>query len=520
MTRMKPASAASVRATVGPTRARSLTARGAALLLLTTAAAAAVARAADRPIVAIASPSSPLTAIRLVFRVGSQNDPPGKEGLAALTAAMIAQGGSKSLGYEEILKRFYPIAASVEVDSLKEITVFSGLIHRDNLDKYAPILTEMIAEPRFAPEDFERLRNEAVDEVTKYLRGNNDEELGKWTLQTSIYRGHPYGHPDRGTEKGLQAITLDDVKRFHKKHYSRAALTLGLAGGYPADAPARLERLLAALPGGKVDAPDLKQPDRPRGLEITIVRKPAEASAISLGFPLDLTRADDDFYALAVANSYLGEHRTFNGKLMKDLRGKRGLNYGDYSYIEDFIQEGQSTFAIANNPRRRQYFSIWLRPIPKDKAVFALRGALWEFDRLVEHGMSPEDFEATRTFLLNYSKLWGQTLSRRLGYAIDGAFHGRKDLITELAERLPKLTVDQVNAAVRKHLRTDGFKVAIVAENADELKEVLTSGRPTPITYDTQGTPEDVLAEDKVIASYPLKGASATIVPVAKMFAE
>jgi zinc protease len=474
----------------------------------------------DRPAVTLASPSSPLVALRLVFRAGSQNDPKGKEGLAALTASMIAQGGSKSLSYEQILKKFYPISASADADCLKEVTVFSGLIHRDNLGKYVPILAEMIAEPRFAPEDFERLRNEAVDEVTKYLRGNNDEELGKWTLQTALYRDHPYGHPDRGTEKGLKSITLDDVKQFHKKHYSREALTLGLAGGYGADDPAKVEGLLARLPGEGLSIPDLPAPRRPRGLDVTIVRKPADASAISIGFPIDVTRADDDFYALAVANSYLGEHRTFNGKLMKDLRGKRGLNYGDYSYIEDFIQEGQSTFAIANNPRRQQYFSIWQRPVPKDKAIFALRGALWEFDRLVEKGLSPEDFEATRTFLINYSKLWGQTLSRRLGYAIDGSFHGREDLITELARRLPKLTVDQVNAAVRKHLRTDGMKVAIVAENADELKEILLSGKPTPIGYDTEGTPEDVLAEDKEIANFPLKDVSVTIVPVEKMFEE
>ena len=71
--------------------------------------------------------------------------------------------------------------------------------------------------------------------------------------------------------------------------------------------------------------------------------------------------------------------------------------------------------------------------------------------------MSPEEFEATRSFLLNYSKLWVQTLSRRLGYAIDGQFYGRKDLVTELAERLPKLTVEQVNAAVRKHLKSPGI---------------------------------------------------------------
>ena len=188
---------------------------------------------------------------------------------------------------------------------------------------------------------------------------------------------------------------------------------------------------------------------------MTIVEKPADATAISMGFPIDVTRRDDDFYALAVANSYLGEHRTFNGKLMQDLRGKRGLNYGDYSYIEDFIQEGMSTFPIPNNPRRQAYFSIWIRPVPPDKSVFALRAALWELDRLIERGISPQDFEATRTFLLNYSKLWVQTLSRRLGYAIDGEFYGRKDLVAELAERLPKLTVDQVNAAVRKHLKTE-----------------------------------------------------------------
>ena len=57
----------------------------------------------------------------------------------------------------------------------------------------------------------------------------------------------------------------------------------------------------------------------------------------------------------------------------RTIRGKRELNYGDYSYIEDFIQEGMSTFEVPNNPRRQQYFSIWVRPVPGDKAAFALR---------------------------------------------------------------------------------------------------------------------------------------------------
>jgi zinc protease len=464
------------------------------------------------------SPSNPLVALRIVLRAGSLCDPPGKEGLAALTAAMVAEGGTKSLSYDQLLEAFFPMAATVGSACQKEVTVFSGTIHRDNVRAYIPLVTEMITQPRFAPEDFVRLRNEALDYITKSLRGNNDEELGKWTLQVELYKNHPYGHPDRGTAQGLKAITLDDVKDFHRRHYTREALKLGLAGGFNDATPGLLESEFKKLPSAALDIPALFNPRMPKGLEVTIVEKPADATAISLGFPIDVTRRDDDFYALAVANSYLGEHRTFNGKLMQDLRGKRGLNYGDYSYIEDFIQEAMSAFPIPNNPRRQACFSIWVRPVPPDKSVFALRASLWELDRLIERGISPEDFEASRGFLLNYSKLWVQTLSRRLGYAIDGEFYGRKDLVTELAERLPKLTVDQVNAAVRRHLKTSGIKVAIVASDAAGLRELLSSGKPTPLTYDTQGTPDDVLEEDKQIAVFPLKDVTVRIVPVEQMF--
>ncbi|MGA2706103.1 MAG: insulinase family protein, partial [Isosphaeraceae bacterium] len=62
------------------------------------------------------------------------------------------------------------------------------------------------------------------------------------------------------------------------------------------------------------------------------------------------------------------------------------------------------------------------------------------------------------------------------------------------------------------------MKIAIVAQNADELRAILTSGKPSPITYDTQGTPESILAEDKQIAAFPLKDVTVKIVPVERMF--
>ena len=121
----------------------------------------------------------------------------------------------------------------------------------------------------------------------------------------------------------------------------RRTITPVAAGGVDDAFRSRLAKDFAAgLPAGKAAVPDLPAPAEPRDLELTIVEKPTIATAISLGFPLDVTRADDDFYALAVAGSAFGEHRTFNGRLMKNMRGKRGLNYGDYAYIENFIQDG------------------------------------------------------------------------------------------------------------------------------------------------------------------------------------
>lgn len=496
-----------------------MTRPAALLLLLAFPAGGALGQEADRKTATyLPSASSPMVALRVVFRVGSQDDPKGKEGLAALTAALVAEGGSKDLTYEQVLERFYPMAAELSGACRKEVTVFAAVVHRDNLAAYAKIVSGMIVEPRFAPEDLERLRNESLDYLTKSLRGGNDEELGKWTLQRALYADHPYGHVDRGTVAGLKAITLDDVKAFHRAHYTQAKLHLGVAGGADEAFLASFRSALDRLPAAGESPVELPAPARPEGLDVTIVEKPADATAISLGFPLDVNRRDDDFYALAVANSYLGEHRTFNGRLMIDLRGRRGLNYGDYSYIEDFIQEGGGTFPVPNNPRRQQYFSIWVRPVPHDKAAFALRAALWEFDRLVEHGMSEADFEATRSFLLNYSKLWVQTPSRRLGYEMDGVFYGRDDLVEELSRRLPKLTAADVNAAVRRHLKSGGMKVAIVTRDAKGLGATLRAGEPSPIAYDTKGTPEDVLAEDKQIEKFPLEDVRVRIVPVGEMF--
>ena len=372
---------------------------------------------------------------------------------------MLSQGGTEELSLTEVMEALYPMAADFSSQPGKEVTTFIGRAHRDHLEAYYAVFRERIQKPRFDAEDFERNKNDLLNYLTKSLPSADDEELGKKSLEWELYRGHPYGHPVQGTIASIESMTLDDVKAFYREHYTSENLQIGMAGDLPEGFAERVvEDFRKGLPSRKTETTPLPNPARGKGLDVTVVEKPtAEATAISLAFPIEITRSADDFYPLLVANTYLGDHRTFNGVLMNELRAKRGLNYGDYSYVEAFQQDGGSTFALPNVPRRQQEFSIWIRPVAPENAHFALRGAIFYLRRLVDRGMSPEEFLSMREYLTSYSKLWVQSLDRRLGYQLDSRFYGTAFYIDEIERRLAVMTVEDVNRAVREAPRPLGF---------------------------------------------------------------
>lgn len=488
------------------------------LLLASLLGLAVAAPVAASPIETVTLPnaSSPLVAIQIRFDAGSIHDPAGKEGLAALTALMIGQAGTQKRSYTDLLEALYPMAAEINASTDREVTVIGGLIHHDRLADYTALLEEALLHPGFSKEDFERNRDQLSSALTSGLR-SSDERLGLELLQQKIFQGHPYGHSPVGTVGGLKSITLDDVKRFYQEHYTQASLTLGVAGGYPGDYVARLTQDLAALPAGQKGRAPLPPAPQVQGHNFTLVDKQTGSVGINFGYALPITRADADYYPLMVANSFLGEHRTFNGRLMNELRGERGLNYGDYSYIEYLQSPPAVTTPPPNAPRREQYFSVWIRPVVPADAQFALRAGLYEVQRLRDQGMTEAEFNLTRDFLLNYSKLFAQSPWDRLGYAMDSRFYGMPYYIDEIQARLPKLTVAEVNAAIKKYLSTDNYQAVIVTANAQQLKDTLQKDEPSPKTYNTQVDPK-VTAADKIIVPLKVQPTKIDVVPVAEVF--
>jgi zinc protease len=462
---------------------------------------------------------SPVVTFRIVFTAGAERDPVDKPGLAYLTANLLANGSSAAMTHKQIADAMFPMAASVNVQVDQEMVTFSGATHTDNLNEYYSLLRGMLLDPGWREEDFERVRRDAINFLKVSLRGNNDEELGKEVLIENIFTGTPYGHYAAGTVRSIEKITLDDVKSFYRTQYNQSALILGIAGGYP---PAFFEKVKAdfrRLPQGPGFRPREKMPEMIHGNRVVVVDKDTRSVAYSIGFPIAVTRKSVDYPALLLAASYFGQHRMSGGVLYDEMREKRGLNYGDYAYIEYFPRGMFLMEPPPNVARRHQIFQMWVRPVEPANAKFALRLALYELDRLVKNGIPEDGFERTRDFLIKYVNVLLRTKSAEIGYGIDSLFYDAPRYNEEIRSGFAKVTRDEVNRVIKRYLRADRLVIVAVSKNGAELKRELASNDPSPMKYNSP-KPAAIVEEDKVVEKWPLnlRPEDITVVPVGEVF--
>jgi zinc protease len=448
---------------------------------------------------------SPLVDVSIVFRNGAAADPPGKKGLAALTAALLAQGGSEQRTFEQIQQATYPMAASLGAQVDKEMMRFSGTVHRDNASAWWAIVGEQLHSPGFRADDLQRVRQQMINAIRTSLRANNDEELAKELLyQRSYGAAHPYGTLTLGDVSDLEKLTIEDVKEFYRSRISRNMMTIGLAGGYDDAFRDDVLASLARMPREGTPPKDAAPASKAPRATALVVRKQTPAVAVSFGVPLAIKRGHPDWAALWLARSWLGEHRNASGRLYDRIREARGMNYGAYAYVEYFPNGMFRMQPEPNYARANDLFQVWIRPLRNNNdALFATRVAVHELRQLVERGLSAGDFERTRAFLRKFVANLTSTQALQLGYAIDGLYHGTGDFPAWIGRQLDGLTVEQVNAALRRHVDLAGIRYVFIAADADDLAKRLASGAPSPVTYNTDKS-ADLLAEDQRIQALPL----------------
>ena len=464
---------------------------------------------------------SPIIDLNLLFNTGPAYEDSNKNGVAQLTASLLTEGGSKLHSSTEISKLMLPMAAGFWSQTDKEMMSFRGRVHQEKVEEWLNLVLESLLKPGFREDDFKRLKQEQINAIKTDLKGNNDEELGKEVLYSKLYQGHPYETTNLGDLSELESVTLDDVKKFYHQQLTQKNLTIGVTGNLTDELFKHLkDSLTQKLAAGTSHTAKIAQAPQLSGRPVTIVEKDTLATAVSFGFPIDITRADKDFVALWLVRSYLGEHRNSNSHLYNVIREKRGMNYGDYAYIEYFPRGMYLTQPDANLGRSSQIFQVWLRPLrTNNDAHFATRIAMYELHHLIKHGLTPEQFESTRNYLDKYAGLLVKSQDRILGYALDSEYYGIPEWTKYIKEGLAKLTLDEVNQVIKKYLQEDNIQFVFITKDAKDMKKRLVSEQPSPMKYNS-AKDEALLKKDEFLQKYPLniKAKGVEIMPVKNVF--
>jgi zinc protease len=172
-----------------------------------------------------------------------------------------------------------------------------------------------------------------------------------------------------------------------------------------------------------------------------------------------------------------------------------------------------------NIARQQQIFEVWIRPVVPENAHMALRIALHEVEKLVQNGLTQEEFETTRGYLMKNVYVKTSTANEQIGYALDSRWYGIGEYTAHMRAALEKLTVDDVNAAIRRHIRPQDLKIVMITKDADGLKQKLVSDAVSTMKYEAE-KPRELLDEDKVIGAKKLgiRADAVSVIPVEEVF--
>jgi zinc protease len=266
--------------------------------------------------------TNPIIALNLAFRGGNALDPTGKEGLANMVSGLLDEGAGE-YDSQAFQGRLEDLAVTLSFNAGRDS--FSGRLRTltENRDAAFDMLRLALTGPRFDEEPVGRIRQQ----ILAGLRADseNPSYIARRTMSRSLYAGHPYGRPGRGTAESVAAVTAADLHVFVGDRLGRDNLVVGVVGDIDKAAlAALLDSTFAALPAAAKPWRLRDQAPAARG-DTMVVRKPVPQSSILFAQP-GVKRDDPDFYVAFVVNQVLGGSG-FTSRLYDEVREKRGLAY-------------------------------------------------------------------------------------------------------------------------------------------------------------------------------------------------
>jgi zinc protease len=345
----------------------------------------------------------PFAALEIQFKGGTSLEAPDKRGVINLMTATLEEGAGEldSKGFAEARDA---LAASFSFDSGTDSVGVSAKFLTENRDQAIDLLREALVNPRFDQDAVDRVR----EQVLSNLRSNEKDPgtIASERFDLLAFGDHPYGSTGDGTIPTVTALTRDDVVAAHKAALARDRVFVAASGDITAEElGVLLDRLLGDLPATGAPLPGEAPWLLPPG--VTVVDFPSPQSTVFFG-QKGIPRDDPDFFPAFVLNELIGGGR-FTARLMTEVREKRGLTYGIGTYIVNMDQADMilGQFSASN-----------------DKVAEAIQVVKAEWGRIVSEGVTPEELDATKTYLTGSYPLRfdgnGPIASIMVGMQMDG----------------------------------------------------------------------------------------------------
>lgn len=392
----------------------------------------------------VASPGLPMVDIRLVFDAGSARDGRHK-GVASLTASLLETGAGQ-WNADQLAQRFDDVGAQFQYATSKDTSSMS-LRTLTQADLFAQALTtfeQIISQPRFAEQDFQRIKNQTL--VRLKQQQERPGYIAKKKFYQSLYAQHPYAHLKAGNHESVTAIQLADIQKFYQQYYVSNNAVLVIVGDLTeAQARATAESLFKSLRAGKkaAELPPVNLPVKGKKQHIDFSSTQTHVLA---GLPV-LSRKDVDYFPLYVGNHILGGSGLVS-KLFGEIREKRGLAYSAYSYFSPLAVQGAFTMGLQTQNKQRAV------------AIEVMQQTLDDF---ITQGPTQAELIAAKKNLTGGFVLRFDNNRKLLNYAAMIAFYQLPlDYLDTFQDKVSQVTLEEIKSAFRRRVKTDLLQIISV----------------------------------------------------------
>jgi zinc protease len=388
--------------------------------------------------------SIPFVALELRFRGGTALDPEGKAGAVNLMAGLLEEGAG-ARDAQGFARAAEELAARFSYDASDDAVSVSARFLTENRVASVDLLRDSLIAPLFDEDAIARVRAQ----VLSGLRSDQTDprSIASRAAAQLIYGDHPYARPGDGTIESVSALTREDIVAAHGAALARDRIYVSAVGDITAEElGALLDRLLGDLPETGAPLPVKADPALPGGVKVVEFETPQSVALFMQPGP---DRHDPDFMAAYVLNHILGGGG-FESRLMTEVREKRGLTYGVYSYLAD-----------------KDAAELWMGSVASangrvGEAIAVIRE---EWARMRTEGVSATELADAKTYLTGAYPLRfegnAQIASIAVGMQMDGL---EPEYIAERNAMVEAITLNEINRVARDWLDPERLTFVVVGQ--------------------------------------------------------